>query len=230
MTAVVLAVGAVACVLICDRRVEAVAAGRHYDDVNRIPHRNVGLLLGTSKYTIFGRDNEYYQRRIEAAYELYAKGKIDTILISGDNSKKDYNEPETMMADLVALGVPKDRFVLDYAGFRTLDSVVRAKNVFGRDSVTIISQEFHNVRALYLAENVGVDAIAFTAGVGENNGEARKLICDSLSYLGIKIDDEANKTRGKNMLISTPDSKVKVFVIPTNEELSIARDTLALVQ
>ena len=91
MTAVVLAVGAVACVLICDRRVEAVAAGRHYDDVNRIPHRNVGLLLGTSKYTVFGRDNEYYQRRIEAAYELYAKGKIDTIprnptAVTGDSS------------------------------------------------------------------------------------------------------------------------------------------------
>ena len=151
LTALILVVIAVACVLFCDMRVEAVAAGRHYDDVNKIPHRNVGLLLGTSKYTIFGRDNEYYKRRIEATYELYSKGKIDTILISGDNSKKDYNEPETMMADLVALGVPKDRFVLDYAGFRTLDSVVRAKNVFGKDRVTIISQEFHNVRAWYLA-------------------------------------------------------------------------------
>lgn len=163
LTIVILIVSAVACIFLCDMSVEKVAEGRHYDDVNKIPHRNVGLLLGTSKFTIFGRNNEYYQRRIEAAYELYSKGKIDTILISGDNSKKDYNEPETMMADLVALGIPKDRFVLDYAGFRTLDSVVRAKNVFGRDSVTIISQEFHNVRALYLAENFGVNAIAYNA-------------------------------------------------------------------
>lgn len=188
LTAVVLAVGAVACVLICDRRVEAVAVGRHYDDVNRIPHHNVGLLLGTSKYTIFGRDNEYYQRRIEAAYELYSKGKIDTILISGDNSKKDYNEPETMMADLVALGVPKDRFVLDYAGFRTLDSVVRAKNVFGRDSVTIISQEFHNVRALYLAENVGVDAIAFNALYPIYRKSVKIIIREKLARVKVVLD------------------------------------------
>lgn len=188
LTALILVVSAVACVLLCDMRVEAVAKGRHYDDVNKMPHRNVGLLLGTSKYTIFGRDNEYYQRRIEATYELYVKGKIDTILISGDNSKKDYNEPETMMADLVALGVPKDRFVLDYAGFRTLDSVVRAKNVFGRDSVTIISQEFHNVRALYLAENVGVDAIAFNALYPIYRKSVKIIIREKLARVKVVLD------------------------------------------
>ena len=188
LTTVILAVGAVACVLFCDKRVEDVAEGRHYDDVNKIPHRNVGLLLGTSKYTIFGRDNEYYQRRIEATYELYSKGKIDTILISGDNSKKDYNEPETMMADLVALGVPKDRLVLDYAGFRTLDSVVRAKNVFGKDSVTIISQEFHNVRALYLAENVGVNAIAYNALYPIYRKSFRIILREKLARVKVVLD------------------------------------------
>lgn len=188
LTAIVLVVSAVACVLLCDMRVEAVAQGRHYDDVNKIPHRNVGLLLGTSKYTIFGRDNEYYQRRIEATYELYSKGKIDTILISGDNSKKDYNEPETMMADLVALGVPKDRFVLDYAGFRTLDSVVRAKNVFGKDRVTIISQEFHNVRALYLAENFGVNAIAYNALYPIYRKSFRIILREKLARVKVVLD------------------------------------------
>ena len=82
----------------------------------------------------------------------------------------------------------------------------------------------------YVAAMNGVDAIAFTAGVGENSSSTRKAICENLEYLGIKIDDAANKERGKNMLISTPDSKVKVFVIPTNEELAIAKDTLALVK
>ena len=188
LTTVILAVGAVACVLFCDKRVEDVAEGRHYDDVNKIPHRNVGLLLGTSKYTIFGRDNEYYQRRIEAAYELYSKGKIDTILISGDNSKKDYNEPETMMADLVALGIPKERFVLDYAGFRTLDSVVRAKNVFGFNSVTIISQEFHNVRALYIAENVGVNAIAYNALYPIYRKSFRIILREKLARVKVVLD------------------------------------------
>lgn len=188
LTAIVLVVSTVACVQLCDMRVEAVAKGRHFDDVNKIPHRNVGLLLGTSKYTIFGRDNEYYQRRIEATYELYSKGKIDTILISGDNSKKDYNEPETMMADLVALGVPKDRLVLDYAGFRTLDSVVRAKNVFGKDSVTIISQEFHNVRALYLAENFGVNAIAYNALYPIYRKSFRIILREKLARVKVVLD------------------------------------------
>ncbi|MGP1403881.1 MAG: acetate/propionate family kinase [Catonella sp.] len=82
----------------------------------------------------------------------------------------------------------------------------------------------------YVAAMNGVDAIAFTAGVGENGSRARKDICANLEYLGIKIDDEANSKRGSNMLISTPDSKVKVYVIPTNEELAIARDTLALIK
>ena len=82
----------------------------------------------------------------------------------------------------------------------------------------------------YVAAMNGVDAITFTAGFGENNVDSRVMICDALSYLGIKIDKEANKERGKNMCISTPDSKVKVFVIPTNEELSIARDTLSLIK
>ena len=110
LTAIVLVVSAIVCVLLCDMRVEAVAEGRHFDDVNKIPHRNVGLLLGTSKYTIFGRDNEYYQRRIEATYELYSKGKIDTILISGDNSKKDYNEPERIGLCLTMLAL--ERWIL----------------------------------------------------------------------------------------------------------------------
>ena len=75
----------------------------------------------------------------------------------------------------------------------------------------------------------GIDAIVFTAGIGENAGSTRKGICNNLAYMGIKIDDEKNKLRGEEIEISTPDSKIKVFVIPTNEELVIARDTMNLV-
>ncbi|HBC97731.1 MAG TPA: acetate kinase, partial [Clostridium sp.] len=81
----------------------------------------------------------------------------------------------------------------------------------------------------YAAAMNGVDAIAFTAGVGENDGIIRKAICEYLGYLGIQLDDEPNNTRGKKVMISTPDSKVKVMVMPTDEELAIARETLALV-
>ena len=82
----------------------------------------------------------------------------------------------------------------------------------------------------YTAAMNGVDAIAFTAGVGENDKNARKLICDYLGYLGVVIDDEANNVRGKNAVISAPESKVKVMLIPTNEELAIARETVALAE
>lgn len=80
----------------------------------------------------------------------------------------------------------------------------------------------------YVAAMNGVDAIAFTAGVGENDGKIRAQIIDSLGYLGVKLDTESNKTRGKEIVISAPDSKVKIMVIPTNEELMIARDTAEL--
>ena len=76
----------------------------------------------------------------------------------------------------------------------------------------------------------GVDVITFEAGVGENGIEARKEICDYLGFLGVKIDDEKNNCRGKEVEISTPDSKVKVYVVPTNEELMIARETRDLVK
>ncbi len=82
----------------------------------------------------------------------------------------------------------------------------------------------------YVAAMNGVDAICFTAGIGENNGMIRKMICDYLTFLGLKIDDEANKVIGDEKLISTADSQVKAYVIPTNEELAIARETVALVK
>ena len=82
----------------------------------------------------------------------------------------------------------------------------------------------------YTAAMNGVDAIAFTAGVGENDKKTRKNVCDYLGYLGVKIDDEANDVRGERRVISAPDSKVKVMLIPTNEELGIARETLALIK
>ena len=100
---------------------------------------------------------------IDAAVELYKAGKINYILISGDNRKEEYNEPEEMKKALMQKGVPEKSIYLDYAGFRTLDSVVRAKEVFGQTRLTIISQRFHNERAIYLAEKNGITAIGFNA-------------------------------------------------------------------
>ena len=133
-----------------------------YDDINSIPENKVGVLLGTSKGTD-NYPNLYFKYRIEAAAKLYHNGKIKLILASGDNSRVDYNEPLDMKNALIQLGVPDSVIFLDYAGFRTYDSMYRAKAIFGQNQFTIISQEFHNERALFIAKHLGIDAIAFNA-------------------------------------------------------------------
>lgn len=158
-----LAVACLALIATCDIAVKATAHGRTYDNVSDIPHNRVGLLLGTNSTTPRGTHNYYYTHRIRAAAELFHAGKVDYLLISGDNSSKHYDEPTMMRDSLLLHGVPADRIVLDYAGFRTLDSVVRAKEVFGQSSFTIISQKFHNERALVQARHYGIDAIAYNA-------------------------------------------------------------------
>ncbi|CAL2085359.1 YdcF family protein [Tenacibaculum sp. 190524A02b] len=134
-----------------------------FSDTNRIPKNKVGLVLGTSKYLIDGRINLYYKYRVEAAASLFKSGKIEFILVSGDNGTKSYDEPTSFKEDLISKGVPEDKIFLDYAGFRTLDSVVRASKVFGQESITIISQRFHNERALYLAKHFTINAVGFNA-------------------------------------------------------------------
>ncbi len=144
-------------------KVERAAAGKIYTSVDSVPHNKVALMLGTNPLNKWGRPNSYFTNRIKTASELYKAGKVDYIIASGDNHTKDYDEPTAMRDSLMAQGVPEDRIILDFAGFRTLDSVVRAKEIFGCDSLTIISQADHNARALYLAEANGIESVAVSA-------------------------------------------------------------------
>jgi SanA protein len=128
-----------------------------------LPDRHVGLLLGTSKYASQGRINLYYQYRLDATETLYKRGQISYVLVSGDNSTVHYNEPITMKNDLVAAGIPDSTIIEDYAGFRTLDSMIRSKAVFGQDRIVVISQRFHVERALFLAKARKIDAIGYCA-------------------------------------------------------------------
>ena len=133
-------------------------------DLSSVPHRETALVLGTGKFLKGNRPNKYYWGRIDAAFDLYKNGKVKKIFISGDNSSPGYNEPEMMKADLMEKGVPAKDITLDYAGFRTLDSIRRAKNVFGVDSPIIVTQYYHAKRALYLCESSGIaSAIAYEA-------------------------------------------------------------------
>ncbi|MCU0586567.1 MAG: YdcF family protein [Syntrophobacteraceae bacterium] len=143
--------------------VKSAARGRTYDDVDAIPHRKVGLVLGTSRRTAEGGPNPFFVNRMEAAAELLTAGKVDYLLVSGDNRTLRYNETRDMRKALLKLGVPANRVYCDYAGFRTLDSIVRALRVFGQASLTIVSQRFHNERAIFIALHKGIDAIGFNA-------------------------------------------------------------------
>lgn len=144
-------------------KVENSVRKRIYTYVEEVPHNKVALLLGTNPLNRFGRPNSYFINRINTAAALYHAGKVDFIIASGDNHTRRYDEPTAMRDSLMAHGVPEERIILDFAGFRTLDSVVRAKKVFGCDSITIVSQDDHNVRALYLAEDCGLNAVAISA-------------------------------------------------------------------
>lgn len=147
----------------CNYAIKKSASGKLFTDVQAISYNKVGLLLGTSKFLMNGNVNPYYAYRIDAAVQLWKAAKIKYIIISGDNGRKNYNEPEMMRSDLMLAGIDSSLIYLDYAGFRTFDSMVRLKEIFSQDSVTVISQQFHNERAIYIASKEGIHAIGFNA-------------------------------------------------------------------
>ena len=150
-------------IVVSNYSIESYASDKTFSAVSDIKKNKVGLVLGTSKLLQNGRTNLYFTYRIEATVALYKEDKIDFILVSGDNSTKLYDEPTDFKEELVKRGIPEDRIFLDYAGFRTLDSVIRAKEIFGQEEITIISQEFHNERAIYLAGKNDIEAVGFNA-------------------------------------------------------------------
>lgn len=146
-----------------NRQIENQAKGYIFIDSDNIPARRVALLLGTSPYLSDGRQNLYFNYRIEAAVDLFHAGKVEFFVVSGDNGRKDYNEPEAMRLALVEAGVPDSCIYLDYAGFRTFDSVYRMRAIFGQDSFVVVSQPFHNERAVYIGHRLGMQVIGFNA-------------------------------------------------------------------
>lgn len=179
---------------ICNVIVKQSAKGLLYDDVWAIPYRKVGLLLGTSPNMANGTPNRYYHHRIEATASLYFAHKISYILISGDNHRHGYNEPEEMRQSLIALGVPDSVITLDYAGLRTYNSMVRAHKVFGQRSITVISQYWHNERAIYIARQKGMDAIAFNAqDVSYRRSYLKNHTRESLAKVKVVWDVATNK-------------------------------------
>lgn len=152
-----------ALVLVLNFIVIQLAKNQVYSSVKNIPSKQTALVLGTSKYVGSGNVNLFYKYRIEATIKLYKAGKIKYIIISGDNSRSSYDEPTTMKEDLIAAGIPAGVIYLDYAGFRTLDSIVRCKKIFGQKDIIVVSQKFHNERALFLARAHNISAVGYNA-------------------------------------------------------------------
>ncbi|MBB5036857.1 SanA/YdcF family protein [Prosthecobacter dejongeii] len=145
-----------------DQWVRYEGEGRCYDDVAKLPAAEVVLVLGCSP-RIAGQENLFYRYRIEAAIELYKADKVKAFIVSGDNGTHQYDEPTAMKESLIAGGVPEHDIYCDYAGFRTLDSVVRAKAIFDQKKFIVVSQRFHNERAVFLALHHDLDAVGFNA-------------------------------------------------------------------
>lgn len=132
-------------------------------DVSKVVPCKTGLVLGTSRLLANGTENLYFSYRIDAAEKLFKSGKVKYLILSGDNRVNDYNEPKEMKKQLIKKGVPDSCIILDYAGLRTFDSMIRCKQIFGQDSVVVVSQEFHNQRAVYIAKHIGLTAFGYNA-------------------------------------------------------------------
>ena len=132
---------------------------RILDTVSELPEKSVALVLGTSNKLVDGSPNPYFIERIQLAADLFRQGKISHFILSGDNRSKYYNEPIEMRKALIKQGVPDSLITLDFAGLRTLDSIVRSKEIFGQNKIVIVTQSFHCYRALFISEFYGIYAV-----------------------------------------------------------------------
>lgn len=172
--------------------------GKLFDDVSKVPAGKVALVFGTDD-RFQGRENLYFRYRIDAAEALWKAGKARLILVSGDNSEKYYNEPEKMKKALIERGIPKDRIVCDYAGLRTLDSVVRAKEIFGLNDMVFVSQRFHNERAAYLAKANGISYCGFNARDVAGKGGVKTKLREVAARVQMWLDVNVLGTRPKHL-------------------------------
>lgn len=193
--------------LMIDRWVSYQASDQVYMSQAEVENVDVAVVLGTSKY--LGKVlNEYYTQRIDAAISLYQEGKVANFLLSGDNAHRSYNEPWTMKRDLLKAGIPDEKIFLDYAGFRTLDSVVRAKEIFDTDDFLIISQKFHCERALFIANFHDINAKCIAVpGPTSHSGikvRVREVFARAKAVLDLYITNARPKFLGpKEPIITT---------------------------
>jgi len=138
-----------------------------YNNWSLLPDNDVGLVLGTSPYTRGGKPNPQFYGRIEAAVQLYQLGKIKHLIVSGANPDSTYNEPRQMWRELTKAGIPSQVITMDFAGFRTFDSITRAQAVFNLDRITVITQQYHAYRAVFIAKKLHIRVVGYAAASDE---------------------------------------------------------------
>jgi SanA protein len=189
--------------------VENSSSGLIYSDKGKLSQHKVGLVLGCSKLLSDGRTNLFFKYRIQAAVDLYKAGRVEYLIVSGDNSVVTYDEPSDMKAELISMGIPADKVYCDYAGFRTLDSVIRVSKVFCENKFVVISQEFHAERAVCIGRAKGLDVVGFNArevGVLSSfKTKAREYLARTKMVLDLYFFNAQPKFLGPKILIpSTP--------------------------
>ncbi len=218
-----------AALFVIDRWISYQAKDQLFTNQQDVSHFDVAVVLGTSKY--LGKIlNEYYTNRIEAAISLYNNEKVDHFLLSGDNAHRSYNEPWTMKRDLLRAEVPEQKIFLDYAGFRTLDSIVRAKEIFDTDNFLIISQKFHCERALFIANSHDINAKCFAVpGPSRHSGmkvRIREIFARAKAFLDVYITHTKPKFLGPKEPILNSIENDTLVTLDTDTSLSSATPTI----
>lgn len=168
-------------------------------DINALPHCKTGLVLGTSKRLANGTPNLYFTFRMDAAEKLFKSGKVEYLILSGDNRANHYNEPRDMQRELIKRGIPDSCLVLDYAGLRTFDSMVRCHEIFGQDSVIVVSQQFHNARAVYIGQTNGLRAFGLNAQKVTTQSEIKIKFREFFSRIKCLLDIYLLNTKPRHL-------------------------------
>lgn len=170
-----------------------------FDQLKDLPDTRVALVLGTSEKLVSGQPNPFFENRMAAAALLFREGKVTHFILSGDNRTRYYNEPASMKRALMKLGVPASAITLDYAGLRTLDSVVRSKKIFGQNKLIIITQSFHSYRAVFISRYYDIDAVALVAREPDNPDGAKVYWREYLARTIAVFDLYVFKTKPRHL-------------------------------
>ncbi len=177
-----------------------------YADITALPPNAVGLVLGTGPFTAKGNTNLHFTVRVEAAAELYKSGKVKHLLLSGDNHIRGYDEPTEMKNALLKLGIPESAMTLDYAGLRTLDSMERARKIFGQTKLTLVTEPFHAARSVFLARHFGIEPVVFCAeelpGMWTNNMRVREAAARVVAVLDVYLWHRGARHLGEPITIN----------------------------